>query len=122
MDQYERMIIRAAAEWREKLRSGDVKTIIDPTNGEVISRPEVHHISREKYGELSIPLSVSTHREMTRRQMEEHPPDGANPDNPVERAARFLLGAADLLECIVDELRRVAEFLISLAASGIRGV
>jgi hypothetical protein len=82
----------------------------------------VHHIAREKYGEASIPLGIATHREMTRRQMEEHPPDGPDPDNPIERMGRFLLGAADLLECIVDELRGVAEFLIELAAMGFRGM
>jgi hypothetical protein len=95
--------------------------MIDPLSGELILDPELHHISREKYGDLVVPLSKQSHREMTRRQMEEHPKEGPDPDNPIERMGRFLLGAADLLESIVDELRRVAEFLIRLAAAGFRG-
>jgi len=59
---------------------------------------------------------------MTRRQMEEHPPEGPDPENPIERMARFLLGAADLLEGIVDEMRRVAVILIAIAATGFRGL
>jgi hypothetical protein len=122
MDRYERMIIRAAAEWREKIRSGNVGALIDPLTGRVILKAEVHHVSREIYGEGSIPLSPETHREMTRRQMEEHPPEGPDPENPIERMGRFLLGAADLLEGIVDEMRRVAVILIALAATGFRGL
>ena len=122
MDRYERMIIRAAAEWREKIKSGHVGALIDPLTGQVIRKPEVHHVSREIYGEASVPLSPETHREMTRRQMEEHPPEGPDPENPIERMARFLLGAADLLAGIVDEMRRVAEVLIALAATGFRGL
>lgn len=121
MDQYERAQIRAYADWRERLKSADVKQVIDPLTGDVVINPEVHHIARGKYGEASIPLSISTHREMTRRQMEEHPPEGPDPENPIERMARFLLGAADLLESIVDEMRRIAEFLVAMAAKGIRG-
>lgn len=120
MDDNERMIIRAAADWREKIKAGNVKTLIDPLTGQIIFNPEVHHIARGIYGDQAIPLSQESHREMTRRQMEEHPPDGPNPNDPVERMGRFLLGAADLLEAIVAELRRVAEFLIELAASSFR--
>lgn len=122
MEKHERMRIRDAAEWRAKLSAGNVQALIDPLSGEIITYAEVHHIAREKYGEASIPLSLASHREMTRRQMEEHPPDGPDADNPIERMGRFLLGAADLLESIVDELRRVAEFLIALAAKGFRGL
>jgi hypothetical protein len=122
MDRNERMIIRAAAEWREKIKSGNVGALIDPLTGQIILKPEVHHVSREIYGEGSIPLSPDTHREMTRRQMEEHPPEGPDPENPIERMGRFLFGAADLLEGIVDEMRRVAVILIAIAASGFRGL
>ncbi len=122
MDKYERLRLRSAAEWRKKIRSGAVKAVIDPLTGEILHRSEVHHVSGEKYGELSIPLGPTSHPEMTRRQTEEHPPDGPDLDNPIERMGRFLLGAADLLESIVDELRRVAEFLIALAAKGFRGL
>lgn len=122
MDPHERLMIRSHAEWRTKLKSPDLQAVIDPLSGEILINPEVHHIAGVKYGEASIPLGIGSHREMTRRQTEEHPPDGPDPDNPIERMGRFLLGAADLLESIVDELRRIAEILISLAAKGFRGL
>lgn len=112
MDQYERMFIRAAADWRKRL-SRKQSRIIDPLTGEIIDQAEVHHIARGKYGEASIPLSLGSHREMTRRQMEEHPPDGPDPKNPIERMARFQLSAADLMESIVDQMRADAEFMIA---------
>lgn len=67
MDRYERMQIRAYADWRERLKATDGKLIVDPTTGQIIADPEVHHIAGVKYGELSIPLSKATHAEMTRR-------------------------------------------------------
>ncbi len=112
MDRYERMFIRAAADWRKRLARNH-KPIIDPLTGEIVDRAEVHHIARAKYGEASIPLSLASHREMTRRQMEEHPPDGPDPENPMERMARFQLSASDLLEGIVDQMRADAEFMIA---------
>jgi hypothetical protein len=121
MDNYERMFIRAAADWRDRIRNANVAAMIDPLSGRIIQSPEVHHISRAKYGELLIPLSEESHQEMTRRQMEEHPPDGPDPDDPIEQMARFLLGAADLMESIVDMMRRVAEFLIAMVAAKPRG-
>ena len=40
----------------------------------------------KKYGDLTHRRAdVSMHRELTRRQMEEHPPDGPDPENPLER-------------------------------------
>jgi len=114
MDSYDRMFIRTAAEWRKRLRQNR-KRLIDPLTGEIIDQAEVHHIARAKYGEASIPLSLTSHREMTRRQMEEHPLDGPDPDNPMERMARFQLSASDLLESIVDQMRADAEFMIAQA-------
>lgn len=108
------MFIRAAADWRKRL-SRNRNRIIDPLTGEIIDQAEVHHIARGKYGEASIPLSLASHREMTRRQMEEHPPDGPDPENAMERRARFLLGASDLLESIGCQLRADAEFMIAQA-------
>ena len=114
MDRYERMFIRAAADWRKRL-SRNRKPLIDPLTGEIIDQAEVHHIARGKYGDASIPLSLGSHREMTRRQMEEHPPDGPDPENLMQRMARFQLSAADLMESIVDQMRADAEFMIAQA-------
>ena len=61
--------------------------------------------ARAKYGDQVIDVPISMHRELTRRQMEEHPPDGPDPANPLEREGRLRLGLADICECIADLLR-----------------
>jgi hypothetical protein len=99
------MRLRDAAAWRKTIKRGEHAMLIDPLTGQLIVRPEVHHVSGRKYGERSIPLGVETHQEMTRRQMEEHPPSGPGPVSEVERRARFQLGAADLIETISDQMR-----------------
>jgi hypothetical protein len=60
------------------------------------------------------------HRELTRRQMEEHPPKGPDPSNPLERQGRVFLGLADILECLADALRWIGEKLIEAAKAGER--
>ncbi len=52
------------------------------------------------------------HRELTRRQMEEHPKEGPDPTNPLEREGRLSLGLADICECVADLLRWRGEALI----------
>ncbi len=88
MDRHQRSMARARAEWRAK-RSG--KTPDSPWGFENwASEPtEAHHVARKKYGDQLIDVPVSMHRELTRRQTEEHPPDGPNPDNPLERQGRL---------------------------------
>jgi hypothetical protein len=68
-------------------------------------RTELHHIARAKYGDLVMSVPISMHRELTRRQMEEHPEEGADPANPLERDRRLRFGLADICECIADLLR-----------------
>lgn len=121
MDLYERMNIRDAAAWRKTLKAGGGGRVIDPTTGQIITKAEVHHIAGQKYGEQSVPLDIDVHQEMTRRQMEEHPPAGPDAENPLEQMGRFLLGAADLLEDIVATMRRFAELLLAWAAQGFHG-
>jgi hypothetical protein len=105
VDKYERMRLRDAAAWRKAIKKGEHAMLIDSLTGQLIVRPEVHHVAGRKYGELSIPLDEETHREMTRRQMEEHPPSIPGPVSEAERQARFQLGAADLIESIADQMR-----------------
>jgi hypothetical protein len=104
MDEYERFMARARAEWRAK-RAG--KTSISPWGFENWANEgtELHHVARAKYGDLVVAVPVSMHRELTRRQMEEHPPDGPDPTNPLERERRLRFGLADICECFVDLLR-----------------
>jgi hypothetical protein len=58
------------------------------------------------------------HRELTRRQMEEHPPEGPDPTNPLEREGRLYLGLSDILECLADLFRQIAEKLLEIAKQG----
>jgi hypothetical protein len=80
-------------------------------------RTEAHHVARKKYGDQLIDVPISAHREFTRRQIEEHPPDG-DPTNPLERQGRLLLGLSDICECVADLLRLVGETLIRAAKDG----
>jgi hypothetical protein len=77
-----------------------------------------HHVAREKYGDLVVDVPVSMHRELTRRQMKEHPQEGPDPTNPWEREGRLRLGLADICECIADLLRWSGEALIRAAKDG----
>ncbi len=76
---------------------------------------EEHHIGRKKYSDRTILIPVSMHRELTRRQVEEHPADGPDPSNPLQRQGRLFLGLADILECLADALRWIGESLIETA-------
>jgi hypothetical protein len=75
-------------------------------------------MSPERYGDQVIDVPISMHQELTRRQMEEHPPDGADPENPLERQGRLALGVADICESIADLLRLLGETLIRAAKEG----
>jgi hypothetical protein len=103
MDEYERLMARARAIWRAKL-SGDPSASLWRWEIWSYEPRELHHIARKLYGDQTILIPVSLHRELTRRQMEEHPPDGPDPTNPVEIAGRYDLGFAELSYCIADFL------------------
>jgi hypothetical protein len=117
MDHHERSMARARAEWRAK-RAG--KSSSSPWGFENWANEgtEGHHVARKKYGDQLIDVPISLHRELTRRQMEEHPPDGPDPENPLEREGRLALGVADICECVADLLRLRGETLIRAAKNG----
>jgi hypothetical protein len=73
MDQHERSMARARAEWRAK-RAG--KTSNSPWGFENWANEgtEGRRVARERYGDQLIDVPISMHRELTRPQMEEHPP------------------------------------------------
>ena len=116
MDQQQRSMARARAEWRAK-RAGKTSASLWGFENWASEAAEDHHIARAKYGDQVIPVPISMHRELTRRQMEEHPPDG-EPTNPLERQGRLLLGLSDICECIADLLRWLGERLIRVAKDG----
>jgi hypothetical protein len=115
MDEVERIMARERARWR-------AKTLGKPFGWGFENWPtdpkERHHVAREKYGEWVILLPVTMHRELTRRQIEEHPDEGPDPDNPVERTGRLHLGVADIYECCADLHRLIGETLIRAAIHG----
>ncbi|WP_210484647.1 hypothetical protein [Microvirga antarctica] len=81
-------------------------------------RRESHHVARKKYGDATLDIPVSMHRELTRRQMEEHPEEGPDSSNPTERLGRHLLGLSDIFECFADFFRYLGETLITAAKNG----
>ena len=117
MDEHERFMSRARAKRRAKLTADASLWRFENWGNE--SR-EDHHIARKKYGDAAILAPISMHHELTRRQMEEHPAEGPDPNNPLEREGRLCLGWADILECLVDLLRLIGEYLIGAAKRGER--
>ena len=117
MDNHERSVIRAKAEWRAK-RASKMSGSLWGFENWLTDCAEGHHVARKKYGDQLIDVPVSMHRELTRRQMEEHPSDGPDPENPLERQGRLALGVADICECIADLLRLSGETLIRAAKDG----
>jgi hypothetical protein len=107
MDEFERFMSRARALWRAK-QKGKTTSLWGFENWANEGK-EDHHIAREKFGDAIIPVPISMHRELTRRQMEEHPPEGADPSDPLERRTRLAFGLVDLLECLADGLRLTGE-------------
>ena len=117
MDEYERFMARGRAEWRAK-RAGKTSSSLWAFENWADEGTERHHVARAKYGDHFIDLPKSMHYELTRRQMEEHPKDGPDPNNPLERRGRLYLGLADICECIADLLRWLGETLIRAAKNG----
>ena len=119
MDEYERFMSRERAKWRAK-RKGK-KRSWGWLNGKGNRRPhEEHHIGKRKYSPLTIPVPRAVHHELTRRQDEEHPPEGPDPTNPNEIAGRMDLGCADLHEWFADVYRERGEARIAAAKRGKR--
>jgi hypothetical protein len=117
MDHHQRSMARARAERRAK-RAGKTSSSLWGFENWANEGTEGHHVARKKYGDQLIDVPISMHRELTRRQMEEHPPDGPDPENPMERQGRLALGIADICECVADLLRLTGEMLIRAAKDG----
>ena len=81
MDYHERSMARARAEWSAK-RAAKTSSSLWGFENWANEGTEGHHVARKKYGDQLIDVPISMHRELTRRQMEEHPPDGPDPENP----------------------------------------
>lgn len=119
MDEKERIMSRARALWRASKAGERIKSLWRFENWAAEPK-EDHHIGRAKYHPTVMSIPVSMHRELTRRQMEEHPPEGPDPSHPLERKGRLALGVADLLECLADGLRAIGEKRVKAAMDGAR--
>jgi hypothetical protein len=62
---------------------------------------------------ITIPRAM--HPELTRRQMEEHPPEGPDPDNPLERQGRVHFGMADMHDALAAAHRFAGRLTIEAA-------
>jgi hypothetical protein len=108
MDEFDRFMSRQRAAWRAMRKSQKVTSLWvfehwgDPAT-------EEHHIGRRKFSHLMITIPRAMHPELTRRQMEEHPQEGGDPNNPVEQEARVHLGLSDLHAALSDGHRLIGE-------------
>lgn len=122
IDNLERYRIRQAEHQKGHRRLG-VKSICCPLCGETDPAAfEKDHIEGRNHSDVTYSLCVTCHRKRTARQRSEHPPVGPDPKNDFEVAARFLFGAADYLEFIVERMRKLGYMLLRLAARGITDI
>jgi hypothetical protein len=105
MDEVERVMARERARRRLGLPSG---AHLWGFENWATDKWEVHHVAGRRYSDLTIRIPVSMHRELTRRQMEEHPSCG-DPSGPTECARQLAWGIADIHECFADFQRWAAE-------------
>ena len=119
MDEFDRFMSRQRALWRAKRKGQDRTSLWDFEHwGD--GATEEHHIGRRKFSEETIMIPRAPHPELTRRQMEEHPPEGRDPDNPVEQEGRVHLGLRDLHAALSDAHGMVAERMLDAAGRGER--
>jgi hypothetical protein len=119
MDEFDRFMSRQRALWRAK-RKGQKLT--SPWDFEQWGDPatEEHHIGRRKFSDDTIVIPKAMHPELTRRQMEEHQPEGRDPDNPVEQEGRVHLGLTDLYAAVSDGHRLITDRMLEAAGRGER--
>jgi hypothetical protein len=115
MDEHERFMARARAKWRAKKKG---KASLWGNWGQ--EGTQGHHVGREKFSDLLIEVPRSMHPELTRRQMEEHPPEGPDPNNPLERQGRVHWGLSELHEGVADGHRLIGERMLEAARRGER--
>jgi hypothetical protein len=121
MDMCERCLARERALWRAR-RNGKLLTSLWDFENWGNGVTEEHHIGRRKFSDLTQTIPRGMHPELTRRAMEEHPPEGPDPDNPMERLGRVLFGLFDMYEGLADAHRFVGEPMIAAAARGGRNL
>lgn len=83
-----------------------------PENDPVVL--ERHHLAGQAYDQSTVVVCRNHHRKLSDLQ-KDHPEKIADPPDPLEIIAHFLLGLADLFEFLVEIFRRFAHQLIESA-------
>jgi hypothetical protein len=119
MDEFDRFMSRQRALWRAK-RKGQKPTSLWDWGHWGDGNTQEHHIARRKFTDDVITVPRAMHPELTRRQMEEHPPEGRDPDSPVEQEGRVHIGLSDLHAALSDGHRLIAERMLEAVGRGER--
>jgi hypothetical protein len=118
MDQHERSMARARAEWRAK-RAGKSSSPLWEFENWGDGRTQEHHPGRRKFSEeITVTVPWAMHPELTRRGEEEHPPLGLDPGNLLERQGRLFLGWSDMFEALADACRWIGENMLAAVNAG----
>jgi hypothetical protein len=105
MDQHERSMARARAEWRAK-RAGKTSSSLWEFEKWGDEPTQEHHPGRRKFSAEEIATIPSAmHPELTRRGEEEHPPLGSDASNQLEREARLHRPWSDMHAALSDAHR-----------------
>jgi hypothetical protein len=81
---------------------------------------ELHHIARQKHNDdLSI-VCANCHRKLSTKQRNHVPPGSRETVEELGRCGHYLLGLADLLEMVVNTLRRLGADLLGKRGGGVR--
>jgi hypothetical protein len=75
---------------------------------------ESHHVAGRKRDSATIILCANDHLRVTNEQRD-HPPFNPNADRLLDKTGHFLLGLADMLRIMVDELVELANQLVARA-------
>jgi hypothetical protein len=119
VDEFDRFMSRQRALWRAKRKGQRPTSLWDFEHwGDGVTQE--HHIARRKFSDDTIIIPRAPHPELTRRQMEEHPPEGPDPDNPVEQLGRAHMGKSDLHAALSDCHRLLGERMLEAARQGER--
>jgi hypothetical protein len=122
VDEFDRFMSRQRALRRGRRRGGRAADLWHVPHWDD-GPTEEHHPGRRKFSnEEIITIPIGMHLELTRRGEEEHPPLGADPDNPLERQGRLHLGLSDMHAALSDAHRLIGEAQLAALAAGKREI
>jgi hypothetical protein len=118
VDQHQRSMARARAEWRAK-RAGKTSRSLWGFERWGDEPTQEHHPGRRKFSpEETITIPAAMHPELTRRGEEEHPPLGSGASNQLEREARLHRGWSDMHAVLSDAHRLISDNMFIAVGAG----